>query len=233
MLRLGSIALILLTHPTLAQEKTQATLTKTPPAQQIQGRFAQEITKLAAIPPAPGSIIFTGSSSIRRWPNLKADFPDLPVINCGFGGCHITDVADRFDLLIARHTPKLLVIYAGGNDLAEGKTVDETFLATTRLILHTRKTLPNTRIRLLSLKIAPQRAHLAPHFHTLNQKLQHWSANQPNLRWVDASSCLTTPENTPDTTLFDPDNLHLNPAGYAKWKATIDPIIRQEWANAQ
>src|SRR5881227_1968862 len=37
-------------------------------------------------PPPKGCIVFVGSSSIKRWTSLVADFPDLPVVNRGFGG---------------------------------------------------------------------------------------------------------------------------------------------------
>src|SRR5688572_19564376 len=36
--------------------------------------------------PAPGGVLFVGSSSIRLWKTLAEDFPRLPVINRGFGG---------------------------------------------------------------------------------------------------------------------------------------------------
>src|ERR1700719_109751 len=39
-----------------------------------------------ANPPKLGQIVFTGSSSIRRWDSLAADMDPLDVINRGFGG---------------------------------------------------------------------------------------------------------------------------------------------------
>ena len=39
-----------------------------------------------ANPPAKGGIVFVGSSSIRKWTSLAADFPAYPVLNRGFGG---------------------------------------------------------------------------------------------------------------------------------------------------
>src|SRR5687768_16467975 len=37
------------------------------------------------------SVLFVGSSSIRMWPTAES-FPNLRVINRGFGGSHISDV---------------------------------------------------------------------------------------------------------------------------------------------
>src|SRR4051812_13086574 len=43
-------------------------------------------------PPAPGGIVFAGSSSIRLWTTLKDDFAGLPALNRGFGGSQIREV---------------------------------------------------------------------------------------------------------------------------------------------
>jgi len=55
-------------------------------------RFASEIDAFAKQNPGRGGIVFTGSSSIRLWANLKEDFPDLPVTNRGFGDCISNDL---------------------------------------------------------------------------------------------------------------------------------------------
>lgn len=216
--------------PTQAAEEVPATPSE--PIPLIKGRFAAELTKFAAEPPTIGGIVFTGSSSIRRWPDLQADFPDLPVVNQGFGGCHMTDVLDRFEIVIARHQPKVLVLYAGGNDLAEGKSVQQTFDATVSLIQKSRRHFPKIRILLLSLKIAPSRAHLAPRYHQLNQRLKTWSADQEWLRWIDAGPTLSK-AGAPDPAVFHTDQLHLNEVGYARWKLLLDPILRAEWEKTQ
>src|SRR5437773_482564 len=51
--------------------------------------------------PAPGGVLFVGSSSIRLWKTLAEDFSGVPVINRGFGGSqvrHSTLYADRIVL---------------------------------------------------------------------------------------------------------------------------------------
>ena len=42
-----------------------------------------------ANPPAKGGIVFIGASSIARWTNLAESFPDLKVVNRGFGGSEL------------------------------------------------------------------------------------------------------------------------------------------------
>src|SRR5512137_1232945 len=52
-------------------------------------RWEKEIAVLEARdltnPPPKDCIVFVGSSSIKRWTNLVADFPGFPVVNHGFG----------------------------------------------------------------------------------------------------------------------------------------------------
>jgi hypothetical protein len=71
--------------------------------------------------PAKGGIVFIGSSSVRRW-DLKKAFPDLPVVNRGFGGSVIADSIRYFDRIVTPLKPKTVVLYAGDNDIGRGMT---------------------------------------------------------------------------------------------------------------
>ena len=73
-----------------------ASIHRTPAAPTLpaSGPWEAEISTLEARfkahPFPPDGIVFLGSSSIRLW-NLKRDFPDLTLANCGFGGSAIPD----------------------------------------------------------------------------------------------------------------------------------------------
>ena len=58
-------------------------------------RFKQEINQFKAWDEkntfSKNAVLFVGSSSIRLWKTAVA-FPQLPVVNRGFGGSHISDV---------------------------------------------------------------------------------------------------------------------------------------------
>ena len=53
-------------------------------------RWEPEIQKFEAEdkqnPPVKGGVVFIGSSSIARWSDLAESFPNLKVVNRGFGG---------------------------------------------------------------------------------------------------------------------------------------------------
>jgi len=72
-------------------------------------------------PPAKGSVLFIGSSSIVLWKTLTEDFPKTKVINRGFGGSQIEDSVDFSNRIVIPYRPRLIVFYAGDNDIESGK----------------------------------------------------------------------------------------------------------------
>lgn len=72
------------------------------------------------------AVLFVGSSSIRKWPTSRY-FPFVPVINRGFGGSHISDVNYYLDKTVLKYAPRAIVLYAGDNDIASGKSALRVF----------------------------------------------------------------------------------------------------------
>src|ERR1700727_2542217 len=66
-------------------------------------------------PPTPGVIVFVGSSSIRFWRTLETDMAPLDVINRGFGGSEMSDVAQYANRVVVAYKPRAVVVYAGDN----------------------------------------------------------------------------------------------------------------------
>src|SRR6476619_4722811 len=71
-------------------------------------------------------ILFVGSSTIRLWQTADA-FPDLPVINRGFGGSTVADVNYFADRIVFKYKPRTIVFYAGDNDIAGGRSPERVF----------------------------------------------------------------------------------------------------------
>ncbi len=71
-------------------------------------------------PPPKNAILFVGSSSIRLW-DLTKSFPALEVINRGFGGSQIADSVHFAPRIVIKYEPRLVILYAGDNDIAAGK----------------------------------------------------------------------------------------------------------------
>lgn len=196
-------------------------------------RFAGEVAAFEREAPDRGGIVFTGSSSIRLWTTLKEDFAGLPVINRGFGGSTANDLTFNFESLIARHEPKLLVTYTGGNDLNFMLSVDEAFDDYVKFLDLTHKRFSGIRIILTSVKIAPNRAGQVPQVRELNQRLQAWAADRKWVRYVDSTSYLADESGMPRPEYFVADLIHLNAEGYARWREILEPVVREEWEKVK
>src|ERR1700722_14882244 len=70
--------------------------------------------------------VFYGSSSIRLWNTLAEDF-DPPVLNLGVGGSTLEACDHFFDRLVPPVHPRSLLLYAGDNDLGDGRSVEQVF----------------------------------------------------------------------------------------------------------
>src|SRR5262249_15397773 len=71
-----------------------------------------------------GSVLFLGSSSIRLWDTANA-FPEVRSVNRGFGGSQIVDSIHYAGRIAIPYKPRLIVFYAGDNDIAAGKSPEE------------------------------------------------------------------------------------------------------------
>ncbi|HEX6622180.1 MAG TPA: GDSL-type esterase/lipase family protein, partial [Pyrinomonadaceae bacterium] len=129
-----------------------------------QRRFEPEIKRFEEAdkqqPPAEGAVLFIGSSSIRLWKSLAEDFPSVKVVNRGFGGSHIEDSVDFADRIIFRHKPRLIVMYAGDNDIESGKSPAVVLADFEKFVAAVHRKLPRTRIAFISIKPSPARWHL-------------------------------------------------------------------------
>src|SRR4026208_820072 len=63
----------------------------------------------AKSPPAPGGVLFVGSSSIRMWTTLADDFPGVPTINRGFGGSKIAHSTRYADRIVIPYKPRTII----------------------------------------------------------------------------------------------------------------------------
>jgi len=192
-------------------------------------RFAADIERFEAAdresPPAPGGIVFVGSSSIRLWSTLAEDFPGLPVINRGFGGSRISDVLRYADRIIIPYRPSRVIVYAGENDLAGGGTHEQVVADYRALVDQLRAALPDVGIAWITMKPSPSRWHLADAMREGNRMIEAFSAEDPLLNYIDVFTPMLGENGRPIPELFVSDSLHMTPAGYAVWRSVVGPFI--------
>jgi lysophospholipase L1-like esterase len=176
--------------------------------------------------PPPGGVLFVGSSSIRLWNDIEADFADLPVvIKRGFGGSKLSDCVHYMDRLVIRYRPRLVLVYAGDNDLAEGQTPAGVLLQFEAFVQGVQSALPETRIAFISIKPSPARASLLPEIRRANALVEQFAAAHPGIAYIDVYTPMLAADGRPRGELFRPDALHLNSNGYALWKSVISHYV--------
>jgi lysophospholipase L1-like esterase len=180
-----------------------------------------------AVQPSPdGAVLFLGSSSIRLWKTLAADFPEVEVINRGFGGSHIADSIVHFDRLVLPHRPRLIVFYAGSNDVASGKSPEQVAADFREFRGLVGTALPDARILFISVQMAPARWDLREKMALANAYVAAFCAADEQLTFVDVNPHVLTPDGSPRTEIYSPDMLHMNSDGYALWRGILEPFVR-------
>jgi lysophospholipase L1-like esterase len=176
--------------------------------------------------PAPGGVLFVGSSSIVNWQSLAADFPGIPVINRGFGGTEIQDSTYYAYRIVVPYRPRTVVFYAGDNDLAAGHTTEQVVGDFQTFARKIRAALPETKLIYLAIKPSPSRWNLEPQMLAVNRAISEWVRAQPNMTFVDVHSPMLGADGKPRPELYRADRLHMTPEGYRIWTETLAPHLR-------
>lgn len=179
-----------------------------------------------ANPPRTGSVVFVGSSSIRMWESLASDFPGLPVVNRGFGGSELGDAVQFADRIVVPYKPRVVVLYAGDNDLAAGKTPEQVFAQFRSFVAIMHRELPNTRVVFIAIKPSIARVNIIDNMRTANQLIKNYIAKDNKLVYVDVFTPMLDASGQPRKDLFLEDGLHMNAKGYAIWRELVDPVVR-------
>lgn len=211
----------------------QSTTTQQPPvaAEKLEDwPWSAEIAQFQAAdrltPPPVGGVLFVGGSSIRHWPALSTDFPGVNVVQRGFGGGQLIHVLHYAPRIVLPYRPRLIVLYAGDNDLAYGRPPDIVFRDYKAFVALVRRALPDTRIAFIAIKPSGARWALVEKIRAANALVRRYAATDPKVVYVDVFTPMLGQDGLPRNELFDDDKLHLNTQGYALWRDLLGPIVR-------
>lgn len=177
-------------------------------------------------PPPKGSILFVGSSSIRMWETLQQDFPDRRVINRGFGGSELSDALHFADRIIFPYKPRTVIVYAGDNDIANGKRPEQVLRDYKRLVERIHRKLPKTKIGYISVKPSLARWGLIEKIRKTNDLIRRYSSRDHLLSYIDVFTPMLGRDGSPRKELFAEDGLHLNREGYRLWTKVVQPYLQ-------
>lgn len=175
--------------------------------------------------PEKGGIVFVGSSSIRLWKTLSSDFAGLPVLNRGFGGSQLGDSVHFADRIIIPYEPRMVVVYAGGNDINAGKSAEDVFNSFKALAAKIREKLPQTRIAYISIAPNPKRWSQVETVKAANKLIADFIAMQERMDFINVFPHMLGSDGQPKPDIFVEDRLHMNAEGYKIWTEIVRPYL--------
>jgi lysophospholipase L1-like esterase len=176
--------------------------------------------------PPREAVLFVGSSSFYRWRTIREDFPRTDLINRGFGGSRLEDVNYFAPQIVLPYKPRIIVLYAGENDIAEGATAADVLGEIKRFVGIVKKSLPNTRVLFVSIKPSPLRWSFWPEMRRANELIRTELSLEKKVRFVDVAAAMLDKNGKPKGGIYESDRLHLNGNGYAIWRDILAPLLR-------
>ncbi|HWN93423.1 MAG TPA: SGNH/GDSL hydrolase family protein [Methylomirabilota bacterium] len=177
-------------------------------------------------PPPKQAVLFIGSSSIRMWKTLAQDFPEYRVINRGFGGSQIADSVRYAHRIVIPYEPRVIVFYAGGNDINSGKSAEIVFDDFKHFVSKVREQLPRTKIVYISVAPNPARWAQMDRVREANRLIRNYAANETGLSFIDVHPHMLGEDGQPQPDIYLPDRLHMNEKGYAIWKRIVGEHLK-------
>jgi len=185
--------------------------------------------------PAPGAVLFVGSSSIRLWSTLERDMAPVRVLNRGFGGAHMDHVVEFAPRIVPPYAPSAIVVYAGDNDIGAGKSIERVVADFERFVAFVREAGIRAPIAYIAIKPSRLRFGSWPAMREANARIASIAAADPSLHFIDIASPMLAlreageSDGPPPRSLFLFDGLHLSARGYEVWtevvRAALDEML--------
>jgi lysophospholipase L1-like esterase len=191
---------------------------------QWAGAMAAFAAQDRELPPQPGGIVFVGSSSIRLW-DVATSFPGQRIVNRGFGGSQIADAVRHVQVLVVGHQPRVVVFYAGDNDIAAGKSAETVAADFRTFVTRVHEALPATRIAFIGIKPSLLRWKLIEGVREANARIRDYCDSDDRLGFVDVDRLMIGWDGRPRADLLAEDGLHLSPKGYELWTILVRPFL--------
>jgi lysophospholipase L1-like esterase len=196
--------------------------------QEAPVRFARELAAFEEMdrkaPPPKGQIVFAGSSSMVDW-NAAKYFPDLRIVNRALWGSAFSDTSRNVDRLILPYEPRIVVLYAGDNDLDGGATTEDVAVEFERVVKAIHARLPQTRIVYVGIKPSPQRWITIDRMRAANAMIRAICARDDRVAFIDVDGPMMGWDEKPRPELYQADGLHLSDQGYQLWTTLLRPFL--------
>lgn len=179
------------------------------------------------------AILFAGSSSIRLWETLGRDMSPYNVIQRGFGGSKLSDLAVYAHRIFDAHPCKAIVIFVA-NDITgsdQDKSPDEVARLFSYVLKTIRKSHPGTPLFWIEITPTQSRWKVWPAIQKGNALIKDICTKNKNTYFISTSNAFLDDNGMPKPELFREDKLHLTAQGYAVWteiiKKELDKVLKK------
>ena len=176
-----------------------------------------------------GTILFIGSSYIRFWTTIPDDLKNTKIVNRGFGGSNLRDVAYYIDRIISPFDPKAIFLYVG-NDIVgadKDKSPDQVFELYKYVVKRIRIKFPEVPVVWLAIFPSEKRWEAWDRIRCLNGLIRNYNTAGNKLYYIDCGKKFLGKDGRPNPSLYRDDKLHFNEKGYALWAKSIRKKFNQ------
>jgi lysophospholipase L1-like esterase len=202
-----------------------------PPAGELvaENRFEKNVLAYEAadktnVPPQ-NAILLAGDSQFYRWKTLHEDLPDYTIINRGIDSFETSDLVFFTDRLVLPYKPRLIILHVGGNDVHNGKSLNQVLADFKAFVAKVRAVQPDVPIAFSSLTPGPGRWDEADKRKETNQVIKDYIATQRHLLFINLWDAMLTADGKPREDLWVADGVHPNHEGYLLRVKIMRPIL--------
>jgi lysophospholipase L1-like esterase len=194
-----------------------------------EAEVADLIERLAARP-LPAPTVFYGSSTIRLWDTLARDVGSPRAVNAGFGGSTLAACAHFFERIVPPLQPVSLVLYAGDNDLGDGRSPEDVLASYRDLAARIDARCGPVPFAFVSIKPSPARRDIVDRIRRANELVRSALDVRPGAYYIDVFDAMLE-HGEPRPELYLADGLHLSRAGYDLWSERLEPFHHRMFPN--
>ncbi|MEM8782117.1 MAG: GDSL-type esterase/lipase family protein [Planctomycetota bacterium] len=194
--------------------------------------------------PDPGlDLLFAGSSIFEQWPQAATLLPGVHARNAAIGGTHTVDWLPTLGPMVRRFQPRVLCLYVGSNDIAQGRATREVICNLQQLLADTHRASADTATLYFSIIRSADKADRYLDLDEVEAAVREHCASMPNDRaaFVDSNPVFFTPATERRSNAKPPserytlsqlkrgyfleDRVHLTPTAYEALTRYAAPIV--------
>jgi lysophospholipase L1-like esterase len=187
---------------------------------------ARELIARLAGMAVPHPAVVYGSSSVRLWTTMAEDLKNVRAVNAGFGGSTLEACVYFFERIVPPLAPASLVVYAGDNDLGDGRSADQVVESFRQLAVRVDRRCGPIPFGFMSIKPSPARADILDRIRRTNELIRTELERRPSGFYIPLFDAMLQ-NGKPRPELFLEDGLHLGPLGYELWTQLLEPFRHQ------